>query len=270
MKLLVCTGYDNLKSLSKLANEQYVKELEEYATDNLDASDLGLSDGDKRYYFNQRTKKFSILPGHRHLIVCASEIAERVLLQQSDNEVNIQIENASADDIDISSVDTDDKNSTHGDQSSISEDFKPLVNAAGASVVANSVEEEVRLVEFLKTWIARKVLLGFLDSFNYDIDYKIQVYRPKASNHAPRSDGVYSFVCLHCNTTIRIFRRQNGQSWNAANVCRHISTVHYKTPIKIKRSSSNNNRKQSLHHHRPSSTYYTPPMSDSPISDPLD
>lgn len=270
---MICTGYDNLHSLSKLSTSQFIEELETYATDNLDASDLGLSEAEEKYYFSRKTKRFNILPGHKHLIIAAAEIAIKLYLQQPDNEVESEFEKT-PDELDQSSMD-DDKTIGHNGLHFLSE-FSTLRNRGNrvlkstvqsdiASESHFSVEEEQHsLVEFLKTWIARKVVSGLLEPFLFDDDYKVQVYRPKSSNQASRSD-VYSFVCLRCNTTIRAFKRPNGQNWNAANVCRHISTVHFLSPP---------TKTPKLSNHRPAylaSSVSTPPLSDSPVEqDPLD
>lgn len=276
MKLLLCTGYDNLQSLSKLNTNQLIEELEIYATENLDATDLGLCESEGKYYFSRRTMKFSVLPGHKHLLVAAAEIALK-LLHQPENEIESEFEKV-AEENDQSSTDDHDEKPNHNGLHFLSE-FSTLGNgnrAARVSKASNtpsetpsetilSVEEEQHsLVEFLKTWIARKVLSGVMEPFLFDVDYKVQVYRPKSSNPSTRTD-IYSFVCLRCNTTIRAFKRPNGQNWNAANVCRHISTVHFLLPP-CKTQKQHNQRSTYL-----VSSLSTPPLSDSPIEqDPLD
>ena len=54
-KLLIITGYENLQCLSKLSDVALIKELEQYATDNLSASELGLLENEEKYFYNQRT-----------------------------------------------------------------------------------------------------------------------------------------------------------------------------------------------------------------------
>ena len=80
----MCSGYDNLQSLCKLTTQQLIDEIENYATDCLDASDLGFSEDEAKYYFSNRTMKFNILPGHKHILIAAAEMAIK-LLQHSDN-----------------------------------------------------------------------------------------------------------------------------------------------------------------------------------------
>ena len=272
-KLLECSGYDNLQSLSKLSTNQLIDELEAYATENLDASDLGLPNEGK-YYFSQRTMKFHVLPGHKHLLVAAAETALKLLHQQPENEIESEFEKATEEN-DQSSMEDQDEKPSHMNGLHFLSEFSTLGNNRATrtpkritsddlSELTVSVEEEQHsLVQFLKTWIARKVLNGDMEPFLFGVDYKIQVYRPKSSNPATRTD-IYSFVCLRCNTTIRAFKRPNGQNWNAANVCRHISTVHFL--LASSRTQKHHQRSNNL-----VSSLSTPPLSDSPIEqDPLD
>ncbi|KZS20003.1 Uncharacterized protein APZ42_013333 [Daphnia magna] len=232
IKLLLCSGYDNLQSLSKLVTQQLIDELESYATNCLDAADIGVSEIEAKYYFSRQTMKFHILPGHKHLLIAAAELAVKMLhLSDNDNESEHEKVREEHD----QSLLMDDEKSGHNGLHFLSE-FSTLgsrtvnqkiVLASSSPEALSSVEEEQNsLVEFLKTWIARKVLSGRLAPFLFDVDYRIQVYRPKSCNQSTRTD-IYSFVCLRCNTTIRAFKRANGQNWNAANVCRHITTVHF-------------------------------------------
>lgn len=233
IKLLLCSGYDNLQSLSKLITHQLIEELESYATNCLDAADIGVSEIEAKYYFSRQTLKFHILPGHKHLLMVAAEIAAK-MLHLSDNENGSNYEKV-CEDHDQSLL-MDDEKPGHNGLHFLSE-FSTLGSRAGKSQqialpsnspepVASIDEEQNSLVEFLKTWISRKILSGLLAPFLFDVDYRVQVYRPKSCNQSTRTD-IYSFVCLRCNTTIRAFKRQNGQNWNAANVCRHITTVHF-------------------------------------------
>lgn len=274
-KLLICTGYDSLLSLSKLNSSELIEELESYATDYLDASDLGLSEAEWKYYFSVRTKKFKVLPGHKHLVLTAAEFAFK-LLHLPENEAEYESEKIS-EDHDQSSVD-DGKSpqqncidflsefSSHSNGRSTRSVSRGRNSSLEKTEFSASVDEEERvsLIEFLKTWIARKELSGLLEPFVFDIDYRVQVYRPKSSNQSAKTT-IYSFVCLRCNTTIRAFKRANGQNWNAANVCRHISTIHFHIPPS-KTPRPNNLKPKYL-----TSSLSTPPLSDSPIEqDPLD
>ena len=239
----MCSGYDNLQSLCKLTTQQLIDEIENYATDCLDASDLGFSEDEAKYYFSNRTMKFNILPGHKHILIAAAEMAIK-LLQHSDN-VEDEFEKVPVEN-DHSIID-DEKSTQHNGLHFLSE-FSTLGNRgktistppnSHSEPIVSVEEEQNSLVEFLKTWIARKVLSGLLAPFLFDVDYRVQVYRPKSSNQSTRTD-IYSFVCLRCNTTIRAFKRPNGQNWNAANVCRHITTVHFLATSKSHRKSNYN------------------------------
>lgn len=83
-RLLQLTGYANLQSMSKLNDPSLIEELEHYTTENLDASDLGLPENKEKFYFNKETKKFCILPGHKHLIYDAAETVQKVLKRAED------------------------------------------------------------------------------------------------------------------------------------------------------------------------------------------
>ncbi|KAI9555424.1 hypothetical protein GHT06_017939 [Daphnia sinensis] len=235
IKLLLCSGYDNLHSLSKLVTHQLIEELENYATDCLDAADIGVPEIEAKYYFSRQTMKFHILPGHRHLLIAAAELAVKMLrLSANDNDSEHEKVREEHD----HSLLMDDEKSGHNGLHFLSEfstlgsqtrnKKNTLLPSSSPEAVTSVAEEQNSLVEFLKTWIARKVLSGRLAPFLYDVDYRVQVYRPKSSNQSARTD-IYSFVCLRCNTTIRAFKRANGQNWNAANVCRHITSVHFLT-----------------------------------------
>ncbi|XP_057377714.1 uncharacterized protein LOC130699380 [Daphnia carinata] len=269
IKLLLCSGYDNLQSLSKLATHQLIGELENYATDCLDAADIGVPEIEAKYYFSRQTMKFHILPGHKHLLIAAAEMAVKMLhLSDNDNDSEHEKVREEHD----QSLSMDDEKSSHNGLHFLSE-FSTLGSRTGTKknalssspeVVASVEEEQNSLVEFLKTWIARKVLSGRLAPFLFDVDYRIQVYRPKSYNQPTRTN-IYSFVCLRCNTTIRAFKRPNGQHWNAANVCRHITSVHFlMEPSKTERMS--NSKSNYI-----VSSLSTPPLSDSPPNeqDPL-
>lgn len=88
-RLLQLTGYNNLQSLSKLDDGMLIEELEHYSTDNLDASDLGIPESKEKFYFNKETKKFCILPGHKHLIIDAAETVQKIL-QRAEDEFHTQ------------------------------------------------------------------------------------------------------------------------------------------------------------------------------------
>jgi len=88
-RLLQLTGYNNLQSLSKLDDSRLIEELEHYTTDNLDASDLAIPESKQKFYFNKETKKFCILPGHKHLIIDAAETVQRIL-QRAEDEFHTQ------------------------------------------------------------------------------------------------------------------------------------------------------------------------------------
>ncbi|EFX89892.1 hypothetical protein DAPPUDRAFT_219945 [Daphnia pulex] len=258
IKLLLCSGYDVLQSLCKLTSHQLIEELENYATDCLDASDLGFSESEAKYYFSNRTMKFNILPGHKHLLVTAAEMATK-LIQHSDNEDECEFEKLPIENDHSTMV--EEKPSQHNGLHFLSE-FSSLGSRnktpksttpsnSHSEPIASVEEEQNSLIEFLKTWITRKILSGLLAPFLFDVDYRVQVYRPKSSNQSSRTD-IYSFVCLRCNTTIRAFKRPNGQNWNAANVCRHITTVHFLATSKSPKK---------LNYHV--SSLSTPPLSDS-------
>lgn len=86
----------------------------------------------------------------------------------------------------------------------------PSVNGTSQITVE---EERQSLTEHLLTWITRKVSTGQVQPFMPDIDYRVEVIRPK--NNGP---DLYTFVCLRCNTTLKAFKRSNGHKWNTANV----------------------------------------------------
>nr|CAH0107772.1 unnamed protein product [Daphnia galeata] len=160
IKLLLCSGYDNLQSLCKLTTQQLIEEIENYATDCLDASDLGFSEDEAKYYFSNRTMKFNILPGHKHILIAAAEMAIK-LLQHSDN-VEDEFEKAPLEN-DHSIID-DEKSTQHNGLHFLSE-FSTLGNRgktistppnSHSEPIVSVEEEQNSLVEFLKTWIARK------------------------------------------------------------------------------------------------------------------
>ncbi len=236
-RLLELTGYANLQSISKLKDHELIEELEQYATDNLDVSDLGLSLHEEKFYFHRVTKKFSILPGHKHLIYDAAETVQKVL-QRAEQEMAMDRQ-------------SDDNNQNHnnlidGDRSGLRgalhflSEFASTLNNAKKNRAPRkprdpnkpppviplstvTVEEEQRsLTEYLSSYIARKALTGQLEPFVLDVDYRINVFRPKCNGTQPQRPDIYSFVCLRCNTTIKVFKRSNGTNWNAANVsCRN-------------------------------------------------
>ena len=208
-KLLIITGYENLQCLSKLSDVALIKELEQYATDNLSASELGLLETEEKYFYNQRTKDFQILPGHKHLIVGAADIAQKMVQDA---------EEASFNPFRYHFLDY----SGRADRQ---------LTASKEPAAPKTVEgEQESLAYYIKTWIDRKVLFGQMDPFIPDQDYKIHVFQQSNGvNELPRA-CIYAFICLRCNTTIKAYTRPNGSNWNAANVCRHMLDVHSHTP----------------------------------------
>lgn len=61
-------------------------------------------------------------------------------------------------------------------------------------------------------------MTGQVEPFIYDVDYRINVFRPKNNGIQPPRPDIYSFVCLRCNTTLKAFKRANSYKWNTANV----------------------------------------------------
>lgn len=237
-RLLELTGYANLQSISKLKDNSLIEELEQYATDNLDMSDLGLPHHEEKYYFHRMTKRFSILPGHKHLIYDAAETVQKMLQRaEEDMAVDQQVEETG----NQHHLDSD-RSGLRGALHFLSEFASTLTNTKKNRAprkprdpnkpppvvpVSNvSVEEEHRsLTEYLSSYIARKVFTGQLEPFILNVDYRINVYRPKCNGTQPQRPDIYSFVCLRCNTTIKAFKRSNGTNWNAANVIYHQCSV---------------------------------------------
>jgi len=212
MKLLFITGYENLHCLMKLVDVSFIQELEKYATENLVASDLGLGEAEEKYFFNHRTKNFTILPGHKHLIVTAAQVAVKIF--QEAEETAKEAEEAAK------------LHAYHFlEYSTARMNRAPVIREPAEPMTVE--EEEQSLSHYIKTWISRKVLFGQMDPFELDVDYKIHIFQPNSNVlQASRYCNVYTFVCLRCNTTIKAFKRPNGSNWNAANVCRHIVDCH--------------------------------------------
>jgi len=228
MKLLFITGYENLHCLMKLVDVNLIQELEKYATDNLVASDLGLSDAEEKYFFNHRSKVFTVLPGHKHLIVTAAQVAVKIFQEAAESAKEAE-ENAKLNAFHFLEYSTGRINT------------RPPVIRPEPMEPMTIEEEQASLSHYIKTWISRKVLFGQMDPFELDVDYKIHIFQPNINVlQGNRYCNVYTFVCLRCNTTIKAFKRPNGANWNAANVCRHIVDVHSNLilPQSRKRSKS--------------------------------
>lgn len=232
-RLLELTGYANLHSLSKLTDNSLIEELEHYTTENLEASDLGLLESEAKFFFSKQGKKFTILPGHKHLIYDAAETVQKVL-QRAEEEIardrQIEEENNHYAEADVNEKTAGLRGALHflsefASLSSIKSRAPrrkrdPNKPPPAIPISTATVEEEHQsLTEYLTTWIARKVLTGQLEPFILNVDYKINVFRPKTNGSGqPARPDIYSFVCLRCNTTIKAFKRSNGTNWNAANV----------------------------------------------------
>lgn len=48
--------------LTKLTDVELIRELEQYATDNLTAAELGLLEPEEKFFYNQRTNQVDLLP----------------------------------------------------------------------------------------------------------------------------------------------------------------------------------------------------------------
>lgn len=266
VKLLLLTGYDNLHAISKLVNYELISELESYGTDFLEASDLGLTEEEGKHYFSQMSKKFRILPGHKHLITAAGYLAKKVLHinqvatledMDSDNERTYDNEQGHNSPNEAYMMNNIQPSAQHIIQRHIPPPPEPAANefphegmkaetaeAYPTSMCTIEIEREA-LAGIIRTWIARKIRSGNLTAFIYESDYRILVHRPKSANPIYHMD-VFLFVCHRCNTTIKVFKRPNGNSWNCANVYRHITTVHFiqkpysivNTPIQLVASNA--------------------------------
>ena len=194
VKLLFVTGYEHLQSMLKLTDPKLIEEIEQYATDNLSAIDLGLSETEEKFFFNQRTKRFNILPGHKHLIVTAAELAQKILFEAEETAKEAE-ESAKFNAYHFLECSTVRANSRG---SVTKEPLEPM-----------TVEEEQQsLTDYIKSWISRKVLFGHMEPFEIDVDYKIHIFQPNTNVlQASRYNNVYTFVCLRCNTTIKAFKR---------------------------------------------------------------
>lgn len=230
LKLLLLTGYDNLHAISKLVNHKLIDDLEAYGTDFLEPTDLGLMDNEKKYYFSEKAMKFRILPGHRHLIIEAGCLAKKLLNMslatipdenESDFEKTFEVQQHAP-----ISCEQPTNDELRDDCHDLLETTESQQLKESYPIVYSPESERESLARFIRSWIERKIQNRNLTAFIYEVDYRVLVYRPKSSNPITQTD-IFLFVCHRCNTTIKVFKRRNGNSWNAANVYRHITTVHF-------------------------------------------
>ena len=237
-KLLKLAGYGHLQSLSRLTNNDLIQELEQYATNYLDSSDLNVKEQEERFLFNQNTKKFTILPGHKHLIIHAAETVNKLMqraqekhaqreLQEleeddnhlEDNDMSAEDENKAALEIEgpmhfLAGLHNSSSNSSKGTNKK-RESNKQIASQAAIPTLE---EEQQSLTDYITLWIQRKAAAGELEALILDVDYRIKIIRPRNSGSQPFRPDVYSFVCLRCKTTIKAFKRPNGTAWNTTNV----------------------------------------------------
>lgn len=234
-KLLQITGYGNLQSLSKLNSTSLIQELEQYTTNNLDPSDLELKEHEERFFFNQKTNKFSILPGHKHLIINAAETVQKVM-QHAQEDYAREQQQAEDNDQDLCVDASEDiksntrvrplqhfladlNSSSSSSNGRVSGKKRDSIKMSDTPAASPTVEQEQQsLAEYVAIWLSRKLASGQLDPFILDVDYRINVIRPRNCASQPFRPDIYSFVCLRCKTTIKAFKRPNGLSWNATNV----------------------------------------------------